>query len=269
MQPDLNLQIRMATVLMLCFIAEHNLPFMIMDHFSDLCKVMFPDSPIAQGIHMKRTKASEMAKKLGSAITEDLVDRLRKNPFSVIIDETTDVSRTKVLTVVVKFYDMEDGYIKTKMLDLVDTYDWNNNDVGSSGESLYNMIIETFNHHQIPHANFIGFAADTTSNMMGNSNSVASRLRQNFPGITIFKCICHSLHLCASEAARQLPRACEALIRNVHNYFSHSAKRIFEFNQFRDFFFEEEHHNMLQPSQTRWLSLAKAVERTLKQWDDI
>ena len=30
------------------FIAEHNLPFTVTDHFSKLCKQMFPDSKIAK-----------------------------------------------------------------------------------------------------------------------------------------------------------------------------------------------------------------------------
>ena len=49
-------------------------------------------------------------------------------------------------------------------------------------------------------------------------------------------------------------------------FFSVSAKRRFEFKQFQEFF-EEEHHQILHPSQTRWLSLYRAVKRVLKQMD--
>ena len=41
------------------FIAEHNLAA---DHFNKLCKVMFPDSKIAQGLACGRTKAMAMVK---------------------------------------------------------------------------------------------------------------------------------------------------------------------------------------------------------------
>jgi len=37
-----------AEVLFTSFIAEHNLPFLVADHFTQLCKVMFTDSEIAQ-----------------------------------------------------------------------------------------------------------------------------------------------------------------------------------------------------------------------------
>ena len=106
-----NLQgnIKLATILMICFIAEHNLPFSISDHLTELCKVMFPDSAIAQGISMKRTKCTELTKKLADSVQEELAAKLRKNPFSVIIDESTDTSRTKCLTVIVKFFDADDA----------------------------------------------------------------------------------------------------------------------------------------------------------------
>lgn len=53
-------QIKLATIMMICFLAEHNLPFLIADHLTDLCKAMFPDSAIAQGLHLKRTKCTEL-----------------------------------------------------------------------------------------------------------------------------------------------------------------------------------------------------------------
>ena len=110
------------------------------------------------------------------------------------------------------------------MLDLMDIYDVNHYDVGSTGESIFNNIIESFVKFNIPFGNLIGFASDTTSNMFGQFNSVASRLINKFPGLTLFKCSCHSLHLCASEAAKALPRTCEELVRQTYLYFSTCAK---------------------------------------------
>ena len=192
--------------------------------------------------------------------------RLRQNKFSIIIDETTDTAKIKSLTIIVKFYDEYDGDIKTKMMELINLYDDNNNDIGSTGLSIFNNIIETLVKFNIPFENLIGFAADTTSNMFGQFNSVVSRLIDNFPGLTLFKCSCHSLHLCASEAAKMLPRMCEELVRQTYVYFSHSAKRRFEFRTFLDFY-EEDPLSLLHPNQTRWLSLYRAVNRILYHWD--
>lgn len=80
------------------------------------------------------------------------------------------------------------------------------------------------------------------------------------------KCICHSLHLCASESCKSLPRKCEDLARDIYNFFKTSAKRCAQFKEFQEFF-NTEPHKILKPSQTRWLSLERVVRRIIEQWD--
>ena len=48
-------------ITILFFIAEDNLPFAVADNFGKLCKVMFPDSKIAEGIACGRTKSTAIA----------------------------------------------------------------------------------------------------------------------------------------------------------------------------------------------------------------
>ncbi|XP_066963613.1 zinc finger protein 862-like [Macrobrachium rosenbergii] len=232
----------------------------------NLCKSMFPDSAIAQAMSMKRTKCTDLTKALGTCISNELVSKLRINKFSVIIDETTDVSSTKCLTIFVKFFDQEAKLMKTGLLQLIDVYDENNEMVGSTGENLYNMIVNTLNAYNIPLDNLVGFAADGAANIMGGNNSISSRLREVFPGLTIFKCICHSIHLCASESVKHLPRHCEDLIRNIFTHFAHSAMRKYEL-KLAQTFLDLKPHKILHACTTRWLSLHAAVERVLEQWD--
>ncbi|KAK3929597.1 SCAN domain-containing protein 3, partial [Frankliniella fusca] len=137
-------------------------------------------------------------------------------------------------------------------------------EVGATAERLFTLVMETFKN--VPTGNIVGFGSDGCSVMMGSHNSVASRMRENFPGITIMKCICHSLHLCASQACKHLPRSIEDLVRGIYNYLKSSAKRQALLAQFQRFF-DLEVHKILRPSQTRWLSLMAVVERTLEQWD--
>lgn len=101
---------------------------------------------------------------------------------------------------------------------------------------------------------------------MGSQNSMSSRMQSYFPGIFSIKCICHSIHLCCSEACKSLPRRCEDLARNIYNFFSHSSKRQSQFVQFQQFL-NLNVHKILHPSQTRWLSLSSVVQRIVEQWD--
>lgn len=252
-----------ATILLSVFLAEHNLPFMICDHLIDLNKRMFPDSNIAAEMSMKRTKCTFIVNKLGKFSTECLSEKLKKCKFSIIVDESTDCSDTKSLAIMVKYFDEEESAIKLSMLDIVNVHSDGN---GSTGQGLFNIIKQCLVVNNIPLDNLTGFASDGASNMMGTNNSVTSRLREECAGITIFRCVSHSIHLCASEAAKTLPRACEELLRNIYNYFAHSGKRKYEFREFQDFC-KLKPHKILHASATRWLSLHEAVARVLEQWN--
>lgn len=146
------------------------------------------------------------------------------------------------------------------MLDITDIYSSYNG--GSTGANLYTIVTQCLSDNNIPIDNFIGFAADRASNIMGEYNLLCSRLKMSLTGL---RCICHSIHLCASEAAKTLPIQCEDLIRNIYTFFSHSAKRK---NQFKEFhgFCNTKPHKLVHVSQTRWLSLHQAVARVIEQW---
>jgi len=120
-------------------------------------------------------------------------------------------------------------------------------------------ILSDFN---IPLSNIIDFGSDGCNVMMGENNSVASRFRVSTPGIFIMKCVCHSAHLCVSEACKNLPRSCEDLARKIFNFLKSSSKRQSELKQFQRFM-NIKSHKMLHPSQTRWLSLGAVVSRLL------
>ncbi len=87
------------------FIVEHNLPFRVMDHLSDLVSACFPDSKIALDFSSKRTKTRSIIKHvLAQQFRDQLEEVLKHIKFSVVIDETTDIAAKKQLAIVVRFY---------------------------------------------------------------------------------------------------------------------------------------------------------------------
>ncbi|XP_066939776.1 zinc finger BED domain-containing protein 5-like [Macrobrachium rosenbergii] len=260
-----NYKVTRVEIKLAAFFAEHNVALNMADHLIDLVKDIFPDSEIAQSITLKRSKSAYVMKALGNAAQQVVVESIKKNKFSMIIDETTDISTSKTCAVLVKYHDEVSKKIETRLLDLLNLYDPSNSDSeGSTGQHLFNLITKLLLDHQIPLENLIGFAADGASNIMGTRNSLTSRLRQEATGITIFKCACHSIHLCASRAAKTLPRKAD-VIRSIYTYFAHSAKRMSEFSEFQQFC-NTKPHKILHVSQTRWSLLHEAVSRILEQW---
>lgn len=111
----------------------------------------------------------------------------------------------------------------------------------------------------------IGYASVGANNMMGSHNSLATKLRNDIPNIFVFKCICHSFHLCASYSCMKLPKYVEDVARDVYNYISNNPKRLCEYKEFQQFL-NIKPHKLLHPAQTRWLSLHSVVKRILSQY---
>lgn len=110
-----------------------------------------------------------------------------------------------------------------ELYDVYNTNDPGNVGRGATGKSLYKGMKKTFKKHNVPLKNMIGFGADGCSVMMGLNNLVSSPFRSDYPGLVVMKCVCHSAHLCASEACKSLPRRCEDLAREVYNFFKCSS----------------------------------------------
>lgn len=254
------------------FFAEHNIAFLAADHLTKLLKSCLHDSKIMQEVSFGRTKATQICTNvIGKYQFEKLREIIKVNKFSVLIDESTDVGCVKTMCICIRFYDDSTKKVETKLWSLVQIFDKFNAEAanaGATGERLFDTVIESFTSENVPTKNIIGFASDGCNTMMGVNNSVSSRLRIMNPGIIILKCICHSLHLCSSEACKHLPRACEDLARDVYNFFKNSAKRICQFAEFQHFC-NVEPHKLLRPAQTRWLSLLAVVQRILEQWEPL
>ncbi|XP_053946230.1 uncharacterized protein LOC128855364 [Anastrepha ludens] len=264
-EEPLSIAAKSAEIRIAAFCAEHNIPYAALDHLSDLLKSSFSDSKIAHKIVLKRTKETAIVKNvIGETEKCRLAEKLKITKFSVLTDESTDISATKTSCLLARYFDEEEGKIVSKFWDLVQVLQ-PGKVTSATAEHLYNNIIASFKERGIPMANIVGFGSDGCSVMMGVHNSVASRLKRDLPHITIMKCTCHSLHLCASEACEQLPRTCEDFARNIHNFFNSSSKRQSEYVEFQ-MFSNVEVHKLLHPSQTRWLSLATVVDRILEQW---
>ena len=70
------------------FVAEHNLPFLVADHFSRLTKMMFPDSKIAEAYSCARTKTiAIITHALAPAMRDEVVSVCRSSPFTIFVME--------------------------------------------------------------------------------------------------------------------------------------------------------------------------------------
>ena len=108
-----------AEVMFSYFVAEHNLPAAIADHFCSLAPHMFLDSSIAKSMKCRWTKTTMVVKRcLAVEATAPVIACCQSGPYSIMIDESTDRNTDKRLAVLVRFFDTTRAH--TRILDMPD-----------------------------------------------------------------------------------------------------------------------------------------------------
>lgn len=243
------------------FFAHHNVAFQTVDHLIPLLKDCFKDSKICQNLTLGRLKTTNIIKNvISQKETMDLSSQLRLTNFSVLVDETTDISANKLLCIVVRFINQE-GELCDRLLEVV-TIDAKE----CTAEKVFQSFKNCLESKNIPLSKIIGFAADNASIMVGKHNSFMTRLQGETKALVVLPCICHSAALVASNACSKLPRTPEEFVKSIATYFSISPKRSAQLAEMQEFF-KCEQLKMLKLSGTRWLSMQHAVKRVLDMWD--
>lgn len=115
-------QVKRAEIQLVTLLATENLPFMLMDKLGEALPNILPDSVIAKKMSIHRTKTTNILKNvLGPHHLSKLIGALSEPGcfYSIIVDETTDVSSLKQSAIVVVFCDNELN-IKTKFFQTVE-----------------------------------------------------------------------------------------------------------------------------------------------------
>ena len=99
------------------FIVQHNLSFASSDHFTKLCKLMFPDSQIAKNFSCSRTKTKAIVTHALAPATDSLVsEACVRGPFSILCDEGNDKLDKKYFAIIVRYWDECVGKVVTRFL---------------------------------------------------------------------------------------------------------------------------------------------------------
>lgn len=234
------------------------------DHLAGVVK-KYSRKTTLEKIQLHRTKCAKLISNVvAKSFCEELIEELKEVKFSLLIDESTDVSVSKLLCLCVKFYSFTENVLKTEFLALLQI-------TSATGESIFKAITDFFAKINVDLANCIGFSSDGASNVCGAHNSVLSRLKNVSPGIIFIKCTCHSLALCAEHAFKQLPSNLDFMLAEVARWFKISTLRR---KDFQDVFhaMNDEYvypSQFITPSTTRWLVKGKCIFSILSQWHEL
>lgn len=255
-------EIKASELKMAVYVATHS-AIKSVDHLGELLVILGQNSTLAS-IRLHRTKCSRLITQvIAPALLEALVEDVGNQPFSLILDESTDVSVQKHLAICIRYSSSRQEGIITNFLGIVTLTD-------ATAIVLYKRLDAYLRSIKININNLVAIGTDGASAMCGVNHSLFTQLRDNvpLPNLMLVKCICHSLHLCSSKASEVLPSSLEFLIRESRNWSACSPLRQ---AQYADLFHLINDNDtvllkLVQLSTTRWLAWEGAVRRILSQY---
>lgn len=230
------------------FIAEH-CSIMTVNHLTDLCKSCFSDSKCSD-IMLKRSKCTAIIKNVWSPyFLKQLVQDLGDNPYSLMIDESTDITVNKMLGVAIR-------YVSTEQQEVVSTYLGMVQLESATAAAIADQLDELLTKSNIKVKNCIGIGTDNANVMTGINNGVHHLLEKKWnKTLILVRCICHSIQLAVSYACAVLPRHLEFIVKETYGWFSHSTLRQKSYTELYKRLYDKEPLKILNTCETRWLSI--------------
>ncbi|XP_066598916.1 zinc finger protein 862-like [Prorops nasuta] len=244
--------------------SEKNIPYNVANDILNFFKEIGKDKNVLQSMKVSRTKCTNIITNVLCPIeTENVVESIKKTPFSVFIDETSDISNKKWMTFFIRYVDAITLDVQCRLLKLI-----NIDAKDCSAEKLFEYFKEEMERLNIPFTNIIGYACDNASVMTGKNMSFKTMLQKKCKNLITFPCICHSSALVANAACNKIPDICEDFIKKISTYINNSPKRSAIYDEIHEAF-QEKKHKILKLCDTRWLCRYTCIERILNSWNSI
>ena len=219
----------------------------------------------ANATYLAPQSQNDMIAIVGEQIQREVARRVSAAAvFSVMMDETTDVSHREQVAVFVRYVNESPSadcsiQIEERLLALVDTAE-------TTGEALASLLIETLEKHQLSVQNVVGQGYDGGSNMRGASKGVQARIKQLNPTALFTHCFAHNLNRALVNAA------CDMKIPDVRNFFGivelvftfvegSAARHAYFLRSQRDLRPDEPALHLKGLSDTRWNCRASSLRR--------
>ncbi|KAL3230285.1 hypothetical protein MRX96_023459 [Rhipicephalus microplus] len=210
---------------------------------------------------MRRSRcASVIRNVLGLHFKADLAQDIGDSFYSLIIDESTDISVTKFFAISIIYHSVTKSGIMTTFLHLCTL------EVCTADE-IVAAVKFTLMEYCLKLESMKGEGTNNASIMTGINNHVHRKLKAEAHQLVLIRCVCHSLQLATSAAtAEALPRILEYLISEMHNWFASYPARKMAFKKVYGLMNDgDEPLKTVQACRTRWLSLEIAVSSIVDQ----
>ena len=165
-------------------------------------------------------------------------------PYSIIADETSDVSNLEQVSLYVRF--VQEGKIHENFIGFLET-------PSTTGQSLFDLIKTVLESHSLDFMNLVGQGYDGASNMSSQKVGVSGLMQKVAPKAIYVHCYGHQLNLCTQKSMTQVKsfRNCLGTVQEMYCFIEASPKRhaLFQEVQTRR---SESKVTLKSQSKTRW-----------------
>lgn len=176
---DLNLQ-KAAEAQIALYVTCHS-SINACDHLNNICKKSFKNHTAADNLQIHRTKCTNIIKNVFAPhFVKDLDDDLKDMPYSLLIDESTDVSVTKYLGIVIIYYSKILKQVVETFLDMPELPECN-------AEAIVTTLKDNLLKHNLKIKNLRGLGTDNASVMVGVNNGVYAKLKEDAPNLVLVR----------------------------------------------------------------------------------
>lgn len=184
------------------------------DHLDMACKAAFSDSVAATNFHMHCTKCTQMINGvLAPYFMKMITSYVGDKKFSLLLDESTDVSVSKYLGVVIRYFSAKKRTLVSTFLGLAELE-------AGDAKSIATAIVEFLEKCNLKKENLQGIGTDNASVMTGVHNGVHKILKEecSLPNLILICCVCHFFFYNWLSVQHPKTRV-EYLIRDNNNWF--------------------------------------------------
>lgn len=186
--------------------------------------------------------------------------------FSVMLDESTDVSVHQNLIVYVRFLEQIGGrevpcveFLGIRQLSV------------ANAEAITSELLGMLRDMGLDLSRLGGVSTDGASVMVGCKSGVVTRLRELCPGILATHCIAHRLALSCGEAADKVTYLVkfQAVLNDLYKYFERSPKNMARLEKVQGILVDSRSTRLKQVSNTRWLSFEGSVQAVVDNFQSV
>nr|CAI5844660.1 unnamed protein product [Callosobruchus analis] len=195
---------------------------------------------------------NELINLCGEVIQENVISEVRKTmAYSILADETADVSGKEQLSIGVRFYDESKSKIREEFVGFVELKAQN---ASAIAEAIDNFLISS----NLSKEDCVGFGFDGCSTMAGKEGGVQAILRKKYPRALYFHCSSHKLNLVVNDA-NAVPeiRNTVATVKDVITFFRESTTR-------RNYA-----PNLSRLCETRWSEKYKSIRKFSQHFSEL